>query len=384
MFTPETIAKFYQIKTPFYYYDIAWLGCNVEALQSASADSGFLIYYSLKANANDRILKYISSKGLGADCVSGNEIIKAIACGFKPENIVFAGVGKTDDEINLALDTDIKCFNCESLEEIAVINDLALQKNKIAPIALRINPDINANTHQHITTGISTSKFGISIEDVRYFVENLHTYQNIKLNGIHVHLGSNITDMYVFVKLAEFINKQNQWFYEKGIILEFFNVGGGLGIDYFDKNEKTADFVSYFNVFKTYLKLQPQQNVLFELGRSIVAQSGKLITKVLYTKSNQENNFVIVDAGMTDLMRPALYQAYHCIENITSKEQEKTLYNIAGPICESTDVFAKTISLPLTKRGDLLAIHTVGAYGQSMASQYNMRNIANACFSDEI
>ena len=382
MYTEQLLTKFYQTKTPFYYYDVNLLECTIDTLISAIADTNYSAHYSLKANSNDKILSIIANKGLSADCVSGNEILQALKCGFKSNQIVFAGVGKTDDDIKLALTNDIACINCESLEEIEVVNDIASGLNKIANIALRLNPNIDAKTHPHITTGLNTNKFGISAVDIEHFILNKAKYTNLALKGIHIHIGSQITAREPFLELVNYTNERVDWFEKQGIELETINVGGGLGIDYANGHETIANFESYFKIFKYHLNLKSNQQVTFELGRSIIAHSGSLISKVLYIKKSNSENFAIIDAGMTDLIRPAMYQAIHRIENISSTEGSE-IYHIAGPVCESADVFGTNICLPITKRGDLIAIHTVGAYGQVMASRYNMRDIASAYYSDD-
>lgn len=377
------VSQFKKLKTPFYYYDIDLLEQTLFSIKSCIADSNYLVHYSLKANSNERILSLIAKQGFSADCVSGNEILKAIACGFDPNQIVYAGVGKTDAEIELALEKGIMCFNCESLEEIDVIDLLAAKHRKIATIALRINPNIDARTHPHITTGLNTSKFGLSNADVELFIQKRKAYKHIQIKGIHVHIGSQITSFEAFQELALFVNDRISWFEANGLRLEYINVGGGLGVNYRDRNETMADFEGYFKVFKENLNTKANQKVIFELGRSIVAHCGSLITTVLYTKRNEISNIAIVDAGMTDLIRPAMYQSFHRIENLVSTG-EAAHYFVAGPVCESTDYFSKSVLLPKTSRGDILAIYATGAYGQTMSSNYNMRDNAKAYYSDEL
>jgi len=326
-------------------------------------------------------LTVIENFGLGADCVSGNEIKRAIEAGFSSNKIVFAGVGKTDNEINIALDNDIFCFNCESIPELEVINELAQQKDKTATVALRINPNVNAKTHEYITTGLEENKFGINLWELDTVLAKLKTLTHIKLIGLHFHIGSQITDLSVFKGLCIRINEIQQRFYDHQLIVEHINVGGGLGINY-DNPDQTPipDFEAYFKLFNDGLELRPNQEVHFELGRSIVAQCGSLITKVLYVKDGIHTNFAIVDAGMTELLRPALYKAFHQIENLSSTDKEEGRYDVVGPICESSDYFAKALQLPTTKRGDLIAIRSAGAYGQVMASQYNSRDLVKAVY----
>ena len=390
MFKPEIINKFKKIPTPFYYYDTEVLKQTLDLLKKESDKYGFIVHYATKANANNKLLEIIRSYGLGADCVSGNEIKKAIECNFEPDHIVFAGVGKSDAEINTALDHSIFCFNCESLQELEVINELAKSKNKIANIALRINPNVNAHTHKYITTGLEENKFGINLWELESVIQALKELRNLKLTGLHFHIGSQITDMSSFKNLCMRVNEIQSWFVSHKITIENINVGGGWGVDYHepDKN-RFVDFAAYFKLYNDFLELRPGQKVHFELGRAVVAQCGSLISKVLYIKKGVNTNFAILDAGMTELMRPALYQAYHKIENI-SKDQQPTTnnqqlkYDVVGPICESSDCFGKAVDLPETFRGDIFAIRTAGAYGEVMSSGYNLRERVKSVYSDEI
>jgi len=390
MFTPDLISKFENIPTPFYYYDTNVLKETLELLKKESDKYGFIVHYATKANANNKILDTIRSYGLGADCVSGNEIKKAIECNFDPKHIVFAGVGKSDAEINIALDYSIFCFNCESLQEMEVINELALAKNKTANIALRINPNVNANTHKYITTGLEENKFGINLWELESVIESLKELKNLKLIGLHFHIGSQITDMSSFKSLCMRVNEIQSWFVSRKILIENINVGGGWGVDYHepDKN-RFVDFAAYFKLYNDFLELRPGQKVHFELGRAVVAQCGALISKVLYIKKGVCTNFAILDAGMTELMRPALYQAYHKIENLkqyqnTSIKYQDLKYDVVGPICESSDCFGKAVNLPETSRGDFIAIRTTGAYGEVMSSAYNLRDRVKSIYSDDL
>lgn len=378
------VEKLKGIETPFYYYDMDLLKKTLKIVKEETKKYGFHQHYAVKANANRKILEVIASDGFGADCVSGNEVKAAVNAGFPASKIVFAGVGKTDKEINLALDLNIFCFNVESLPELEVINELAAKKGKAAPVALRINPNVDAHTHEYITTGLSENKFGFGLGHLDDVIERLAELKNINLIGIHFHIGSQIEEIETFIPLCEKINELQTLFENKGIKMEHINVGGGLGIDYDDPNgHPMPDFQGYFDIFHKNLKLREGQVVHFELGRSIVAQCGSLVTRTTYVKHGESKTFVIVDAGMTDLIRPALYQAYHKIENISS-ELPVEKYDIVGPICESSDVFAKGYELNETKRGDLLVLRSAGAYGEIMASQYNCREIPKAYYSDKI
>lgn len=382
MITSNNIVKFRDLPTPFYFYDLDVLRSACQKVQDESVKAGFKVHYAVKANANPRILNIISSYGFGADCVSYNEIERAISTGFKPSEIVFAGVGKTDKEIEAALKADILCFNCESIPEIEVINSIAEKIKKAATIALRINPYIEAHTHKYITTGIPESKFGINTWELKEVLDKLQSLKHVDLKGIHFHIGSQITKMSVFKSLCARINELQEWFASQNVDLEIINLGGGLGIDY-SNPDKSARFEDYFSLVREFVKLRPGQYIHMEPGRSIVGQCGSLISKVLYIKRGSNTTFAIIDAGMTDLIRPALYQASHKIENLTSNRKTER-YDVVGPICESADVFAKYIELPETHRGDIIAIRSAGAYGEVMASRYNLRDLPRALFSDEI
>lgn len=378
------IERLKSLETPFYYYDVELLKKTLKTVKEETKKSGFIQHYAVKANANRKILEIIAAEGFGADCVSGNEVKAAVNAGFPASKIVFAGVGKTDKEINLALDLNIFCFNVESLPELQIINELASKKGKVAQIAFRINPNVDAHTHAYITTGLNENKFGFNITHLNAAIEIVKTLKNIKLIGIHFHIGSQIEDVETFKPLCNRVNELQDFFENKGIKLEHINLGGGLGIDYEDpNNHPIPDFASYFQVFRDNLKLKDGQIAHFELGRSIVAQCGSLISKVTYVKEGETKKFAILDAGMTDLIRPALYQAYHKIENITSdKPVEK--YDVVGPICESADCFAKDYELNKLERGDLIALRSAGAYGEIMASQYNCREVPKAYFSEKL
>jgi diaminopimelate decarboxylase len=366
--------------TPFYLYDLDLLRRTLSSARQASAQYNFQVHYALKANSNKEILKLISEHGFGADCVSGNEIKRALKNGFHPNHVVFAGVGKSDAEINFALNNDIFCFNCESSQEIEVINELAARQGRVARIALRINPNVDADTHKHITTGLDENKFGINMWELEAVLALLKPMENVELVGIHFHIGSQITKMNVFQKLCERVNEIQDWLADRQVEVPHLNVGGGLGVDYYHPDENPMpDFEAYFAVFHQHLKVRPGQQVHFELGRALVAQCGTLISKVLYIKKGQSKNFAILDAGMTELLRPMLYQAYHKIENLSSTLPE-VKYDVVGPICESTDCFAQDVLLPETQRHDLVALRTSGAYAEVMASEYNLRDKAKAVY----
>lgn len=410
MFNPTLVNRFQEIETPFYYYDLQLLKATLKACSDAAFMHHFQVHYAMKANFNPLVLDTVKSFGFGADCVSGNEVKAAVAHGFKKEKIVFAGVGKSDKEINLALDQDIFCFNAESVQELQVIHELAAAKNKIANVAIRINPNVDAHTHHFITTGLEENKFGINTWELPAVAEKLRECKNLTFLGIHFHIGSQINDLSVFRNLCLKVNEMQSWFQEQGFTVKILNVGGGLGVDYFlpDKNS-ICDFESYFQIFKDHLHVSAGQEVHFELGRALVAQCASLISRVLYVKNGIKKNFLILDAGMTELIRPMLYQAYHEIENLSSQQsvvsnqrltmnyepsaisnqqsathnsQLTTNYDVVGPICESTDCFRTDVGLPKSNRGDLIAIRSAGAYGEVMASAYNLRDRVQSVYSE--
>lgn len=371
------ISRFSQRETPFYYYDLSLLRQTLEAITAATADAPhFHVHYALKACVAPEVLHTISQHGLGADCVSGGEIEVAYHHGFDANNIVFAGVGKADWEINRALDLGIQCFNVESLPELEIINELATVQKKVAKVAFRINPNVDAHTHAKITTGLNENKFGLAIDDTIPAIRRAQTLSNIELVGLHFHIGSQITDLTPFSALCTRINELQTQLEAEGITVPTLNVGGGLGVNYVQPDaDAIPNFVDYFSIFKRELQLREGQSVHFELGRSVVAQCGSLISRVLYVKEGHAKRFIIVDAGMTDLVRPAMYGSIHQIDNLSQPEAPQALFDVVGPICESSDVFASDYSMPTPKRGDFLAFRSAGAYGEIMASQYNCRRL---------
>ena len=378
------IDKFQEIQTPFYYYDTNVLRQTLKTInEEAGKHEGFEVHYAVKANANPKVLNIICQAGLGADCVSGGEIQAAIKAGFPASKIVYAGVGKSDWEINLGLEKGIFCFNVESIPELEIINELAEKQNKIAQVCFRINPDVGAHTHANITTGLAENKFGIAMRDMESVIEEAAKMKNIQFLGLHFHIGSQILDMGDFEALCNRINELQNQLEAHHIVVKNINVGGGLGIDYNHPNRQPIpDFKDYFDTYAKKLKLRDGQKLHFELGRAVVGQMGSLITKTLYIKQGTAKQFVIVDAGMTDLIRPALYQAYHKIENISSDEPVET-YDVVGPICESSDVFGKAVDINKAHRGDLIALRSAGAYGEIMASQYNCRQLPKGYITED-
>lgn len=376
------IQKFEHAVTPFYYYDMQLLSDTLDAIKSAAPEAEYCVHYAVKANSNPEILKLIAANGLGADCVSQGEIKAALNAGFPAEKIVFAGVGKSDSEIDFAIDNGIGCFNVESMPELQLINEMAMNKDRVVDVALRVNPNIDAHTHHYITTGLEENKFGIALEMLEKAIFYCLKQPNLHLVGLHFHIGSQITTNEPFKLLCDKINELVAQYSAQGVEFKSINVGGGLGIDYDDPDSNPIpDFASYFDTFRKNLKLSPSQTLHFELGRAVVAQCGSLITKVLYVKEGLKKKFVIVDAGMTDLIRPALYQAHHLIQNLTSTSSQTEVYDVVGPICESSDCFGTDETLPETSRGDILALRSAGAYGEIMASQYNCRKLPHALFS---
>ena len=376
--------QFQGIETPFYYYDTRVLRDTLSSIrQELGKHDNWHVHYAVKANANPKVLNIIREARFGVDCVSGGEIEASLKAGFPASKIVFAGVGKSDWEINIGLDSNIFCFNVESIPELEVINSLAAEKGKVARVAFRLNPNVGAHTHANITTGLAENKFGIAMRDMVSIIEHAQQLENVAVVGLHFHIGSQILDMGDFEALCNRVNDLQDELDRHHIRLEHINVGGGLGVDYQHPNRvPLPDFKAYFDTYAKKLKLRSGQTLHFELGRAVVAQCGSLITRTLYVKEGAFKKFAIVDAGFTDLIRPALYQAYHKIENITSEEPVEA-YDVVGPICESTDVFAKQTDLNGVRRGDLLAIRSAGAYGEIMASQYNCRKLPKGYITEE-
>ncbi|TVQ67004.1 MAG: diaminopimelate decarboxylase [Balneolaceae bacterium] len=381
MFTKDQIRHFQSLKTPFYYYDLKLLDQSLEEVKKHGLSRGYHIHFAIKANFNAEILERIRQAGLGIDCVSGAEIIRALECGFRPDQIAFAGVGKTDEEILIGLNHNIYSFNCESLEELRVLNELANREGKVANVAVRLNPNVEAKTHKYITTGLHENKFGISTDKLPQLFRLLHDLKSIRLMGIHFHIGSQIRDLEPFRQLCLRTNELQKEFEAEGFHLQHLNLGGGYGINYEDPDlEPIPDFKAFFDLFSEHLDHRDDQQIHFELGRSVVGQCGSLISRVLYVKEGVATDFAILDAGMTELIRPALYQASHRVDVLTSSKPEKT-YDVVGPICESSDTFQRGIRLPELQRGDLVAIRSAGAYGEVMSSGFNLRERVKSYYS---
>lgn len=376
--------RFAELETPFYYYDMDVLGETLQTIKELIAPHpNYHVHYAIKANANPRIMQTIAQAGLGADCVSGGEVEAAHNAGFAGKDIVFAGVGKSDCEIINALNIGIHNFNVESIAELEVINELAHNLGKKAKVCFRINPNVDAHTHAKITTGLNENKFGIAMEDMIPAIREAQKMDSVEYIGLHFHIGSQILDLSVYVALCERINQLQDKLEANGIQTKNINVGGGLGIDYdMPDTHPIPNFEEYFKIFTDNLKLRDGQQLHFELGRSIVAQCGSLIARTLYIKQGHTKRFVIVDAGFTELVRPAMYGAHHHTENLSVTDKTRTTkYDVVGPICESSDVFSTDELLPVTKRGDLIAFRSAGAYGEVMASTYNCRPLPKSYFS---
>ena len=385
------VERFQKMETPFYYYDTDLLRQTLSTINDViKRQENFMVHYAVKANTNPTVLRIIALSGFGADCVSGGEINAALNAGFPASKIVYAGVGKSDWEIKLGLSNNIFCFNVESIPELEVVNQLAAEQNTIARICLRINPDVGAHTHANITTGLAENKFGISMKDMEDVIELAHQMEHVHFIGLHFHVGSQISRVEeVFGLECRRVNEIVRYFEEQGLPVRNINLGGGLGVDYDDPDgNPIADFSTWFETIAANIKRRPDQSVHVEPGRSLVAQCATLVSRVVFVKSGETKNFLIMDAGMNDLIRPALYGAYHKIENLSASQRQFfptfQAYDIVGPVCESSDVWGAGRLLPLSVRGDLMAIRSAGAYGQVMASRYNMKDIAPSVFSDRI
>ena len=377
------LSTFEKLRTPFYFYDLDLLEEHLEKANNAAKQYGYLIHYAIKANHNSRILNLMKKAGFGADCVSENELLVALNNNFSASKILLAGVGKTDQEIRLAIKNSIAAIHVESIEELEIINEIAKEMKSRVRVALRINPDVNAFTHPSITTGLSENKFGISLRKINELLPLAKELDHIDIIGLHFHIGSQIEDLEVFKSLSLRVNQIWSFFISNGFSFNYLNLGGGLGVDYFSPDENVAPFDAYFKIFHDNLDLGSETEIHFELGRSLVAHSGSLISKVLFVKKGDEKDFLILDAGMTDLMRPALYNSYHQIDNLSSIG-EKHIYDIVGPVCESSDTFAQKRMITKSKRNDLVAIRSAGAYGEVMSSNYNLRPSPKAIYSDEL
>jgi len=363
----KAIAK--KTGTPVYIYSKRTIVEHFRKIDSAFSGVDHLICYSLKANANMGIIKTLQKEGCGADIVSGGELYKALKAGISPAKIVYAGVGKTKEELENAIKNRIFMFNIESLPEAARISSVAVKLNKIAEVAIRINPDVDADTHRHITTGKKENKFGLNISKAKEIFKVIAGLKNLKVTGIHTHIGSQITTVEPYVLTLKKVITLRQELLKLGIVISRLNIGGGLGIIYKDETPSTpAAFAD-----KVLPLLKPLGvKVILEPGRFIVGNAGILVAEVQYIKKGEVKNYIILDAGMNDLIRPSLYDAFHNIVAV-NKRLGRIKADVVGPICESSDYFGKNRLLPKVKEGDYLAIMSAGAYGFSMASNYNCR-----------
>ena len=363
----KAIAK--KTGTPVYIYSKRTIVEHFRKIDSAFSGVDHLICYSLKANANMGIIKTLQKEGCGADIVSGGELYKALKAGISPAKIVYAGVGKTKEELENAIKNRIFMFNIESLPEAARISSVAVKLNKIAEVAIRINPDVDADTHRHITTGKKENKFGLNISKAKEIFKVIAGLKNLKVTGIHTHIGSQITTVEPYVLTLKKVITLRQELLKLGIVISRLNIGGGLGIIYKDETPSTpAAFAD-----KVLPLLKPLGvKVILEPGRFIVGNAGILVAEVQYIKKGEVKNYIILDAGMNDLIRPSLYDAFHNIVAV-NKRPGRIKADVVGPICESSDYFGKNRLLPKVKEGDYLAIMSAGAYGFSMASNYNCR-----------
>lgn len=380
------LPKIQAIPTPFYLYDSSLIEQTLNAaVEAAKILPQMQIHYAAKANACPDFLRTVATKGLGADCVSGAEIARCVEAGIDPQKIMFAGVGKTDKEIELALTHNILCFNAESLPEIDVIQSIAARMGVTTNVALRINPNVDAHTHKYITTGLEQNKFGIAMADMVSAARHVLKQPNLRLYGLHFHIGSQILRMNSFRLLCHRIMQLVKRMKDEGIAIRAVNFGGGLGVDYRSpEKHPIPNFQGYFETLRDNISLDSSVFLHCELGRSLTAQWGALITRVVYVKTSGKKQFVVVDAGMNDLIRPALYGAYHKIINLSATTGKRHHYDIVGPVCESSDVFARDYPLPTTRRGDILAILSAGAYGRVMSSGYNCRPLAPEYLTNQL
>jgi diaminopimelate decarboxylase len=364
----ENLAR--RFGTPLYVYSSHTLVDHYNKLKNAFSGVDTLICYSVKANSNLSILKMLVNQGAGFDIVSGGELFRALKAGCPPRKIVYASVGKTDKEIEDAIRIGILFFNVESLPELENINRIAKRLNRVARVAIRLNPDVEARTHRFITTGKITNKFGIDLNSARRILLLRRNFSNVYISGLHIHIGSQITDSAPFVSAIKKVSGFIAGLSARGIGLEYLNIGGGLGIVYDDERPQTA--MRYARRVLPILR-KTRLKIILEPGRFIVGNAGILVSRILYVKATPKKRFVIVDAGMNDLVRPALYDAYHTIVPLKAAKGARQTVDIVGPICESADFFAKDRRMPVLKEGDYIAVLGAGAYGFSMSSNYNSR-----------
>jgi len=360
-----------QTGTPTYIYSKKYFEEAYKEFDEAFQDIRHKIFYAAKSNFNLSVIKTFLQLGSGVDVNSEGELYRALKAGAPPDKIIFTSVGKTRREIELGLEHDVLMIKAESEEEVYLINEIAASMNKIAPVAVRVNPDVDAKTHPYISTGLSENKFGVNSDTALKIFRKQSELQNIRFTGIDMHIGSQITDVSPFVEAVEKLASLFLTLKNEGINLTHFDVGGGIGIFY--KNEKPFSIKKYAEAILPIVK-KMNCEIIFEPGRFLTANAGILVTEVLYTKQNQNKNFIVVDAAMTDLLRPSIYSAYHHIQPETvDAARNEIVADVVGPVCESGDFLAKNRTLQNAKRGDFLAVMSAGAYGMVMASNYNAR-----------
>jgi len=362
------------VGTPFYCYSTATLERHYQVFAGAFADTPSLVCYAMKANSNQSVIKTLAQLGAGADVVSEGELKRARAAGIPPQKIMFSGVGKTERELTLALDEDILCINVESDEELELLSRVAAAKGRTASISVRVNPDIDANTHHKIATGKSENKFGIPISRAREVYAHAARLPGLQVTGVDMHIGSQITELQPFGDAFALLNEFVRTLRADGHAIDHVDLGGGLGIPYHDNNEPPPHPNAYAAVVKTATR-DLGCTLIFEPGRLIVGNAGILLTRVLYLKHGEAKTFVIVDAGMNDLVRPTLYEAHHSIWPVVepAPNAPRIVADVVGPVCESGDFLALDRDLPLPRQGDLLAVMSAGAYGAVQAGTYNTR-----------
>ncbi len=357
--------------TPLYIYSRATLERHWHAFDSALGDHPHLICYAVKANSNIGILNVMAKLGSGFDIVSQGELERVLAAGGEASKVVFSGVAKSRAEIMRALEVGIRCFNVESIAELHHINQIAGEMGKVAPISLRVNPDVDAHTHPYISTGLKENKFGVSVDEAREVYKLAATLPHVKITGMDCHIGSQLTELHPFLDATDRLIRLIEQLKEDGITLKHLDLGGGLGVTYTDETPPhPSDYAAaLLNKLKGYENLE----IILEPGRAIAANAGILVAKVQYLKSNESRNFAITDTGMNDMIRPALYEAYmNIIEIDRTLEREKAIYDVVGPVCETSDFLGKQRKLAIAE-GDYIAQRSAGAYGASMSSNYNSR-----------
>ena len=357
--------------TPLYIYSRATLERHWHAFDSALGEHPHLICYAVKANSNIGILNVMAKLGSGFDIVSQGELERVLAAGGEASKVVFSGVAKSRAEIMRALEVGIRCFNVESIAELHHINQIAGEMGKVAPISLRVNPDVDAHTHPYISTGLKENKFGVSVDEAREVYKLAATLPNVKITGMDCHIGSQLTELQPFLDATDRLIRLMEQLKEDGITLKHLDLGGGLGVTYTDETPPhPSDYATeLLNKLKNYEDLE----IILEPGRAIAANAGILVAKVQYLKSNESRNFAITDTGMNDMIRPALYEAYmNIIEIDRTLEREKAIYDVVGPVCETSDFLGKQRELAIAE-GDYIAQRSAGAYGASMSSNYNSR-----------